>query len=221
MKTGIILSGCGVMDGSEIHEAVLTLLYLDLAGSEVLCMAPHTDQMHVINHVSNDISLGEKRNILLESARIARGNIEDISSIHAANIDALVFPGGFGAAKNLCTFATDGVDCQVDPQVERLIYEMLDAKKPIGALCIAPALIARVLGKRGLKVKLTIGNDPDVAKALNSMGALHIDCPVNETIVDDNYRIVTSPAYMLAKSIKEVAESVQALVKEIVKFTEK
>lgn len=218
MKTGVALSGCGVKDGSEIHEAVLALLFLDQAGAEVLCMAPDSDQMHVMNHLTDEPVQGESRNVLLESARIARGNIRSMNSVNAGDIDSLVFPGGFGAAKNLCTFATDSTDCRVHPQVERLINEMVDAKKPVGALCIAPVLIARVLGKRGLKVKVTVGNDPGVAKAINAMGAVHVNCPVNEAVVDETYRVVTSPAYMLANNIKEVADSADALVKGLMKL---
>ena len=218
MKTGVVLSGCGVMDGSEIHEAVLTLLCLDQSGSEILCMAPHIEQSQVVNHLSNEVMDSENRNILLESARIARGSIHNIASIHADDIDALVFPGGFGAAKNLCSFADDGPDCRVNPETERLICEMLDAKKPIGALCIAPVLIAKVAGKRGLAVKVTIGRDPDTSHAIKAMGAVHEECPVNRAVIDTTHKIVTSPAYMLAQSIKEVSESVHALVQGILQL---
>ncbi len=213
MKAGVVLSGCGYMDGSEIHEAVFTLLHLDLAGVEVQCMSPEGNQLHVVNHISNEICKDASRDMLLESARIARGNIVNISSINVADIDVLVFPGGFGAAKNLCTFATDGATCRVNKQVEEIINKMLDAHKPIGALCIAPALLARVTGKTGLQIKVTIGNDREVAEAIHAMGALHVDCPVSEAIIDETHKIVTSPAYMLAQSIKDVSESAHALVK--------
>jgi len=215
MKAGIVLSGCGVMDGSEIHEAVLTLLHLDNKGLEAVCIAPDMNQMHVMNHVSNEPAPTEARNMLLESARIARGAVRDIAGVRAADIDALIFPGGFGAAKNLCTFAVDGPACAVNSEVERLISEMIEAKKPIGALCIAPALIARVFGKKGLNVTVTIGNDPDTARAIESMGAVHKDCPVHEAVIDEAHTVVTSPAYMLAQSIKDVDASAGALVNGI------
>ena len=216
MKTGIVLSGCGVMDGTEIHEAVLTMLHLDRAGSEAVCIAPDADQMHVVNHISNEAIDGERRNMLLESARIARGAVRDICTIQAGDIDALVFPGGFGAAKNLCTFAIHGKDCSVDRQVERLIMEMYEAGKPVGALCIAPVLVARVLGGNGHGVSVTIGNDKGVAEAIRAMGAVHVEAPVHEAVVDPACRVVTSPAYMLATGIKEVSESARAMVDGLV-----
>ena len=201
-----------------LHRAVLTLLCLDQSGSEILCMAPNIEQLQVVDHVSNEAMGEKKRNILVESARIARGNIHDIASIHADTIDSLVFPGGFGAAKNLCSFADDGPDCRVNPETERLICEMLDTNKPIGALCIAPVLIAKVAGKKGLNVKVTIGRDPDTSRAIEAMGAVHEECPVNRAVIDSTHRIVTSPAYMLAQSIKEVSESVHALVQGILQL---
>jgi enhancing lycopene biosynthesis protein 2 len=155
-KVGVVLSGCGVYDGSEIHEATLTLLYLDRAGAEIVCMAPDVAQMEVVNHVKGE-SAGEKRNVLQESSRIARGAIKDIKDVKSRDLDALVFPGGFGAAKNLCNFATKGAECSVNPEVERLIKEMHAEKKPIGFECISPVIAARVLG--GFNPQLTIGND--------------------------------------------------------------
>ena len=215
MKTGVLLSGSGVMDGSEIHEAVLTLLHLDRKGVDIICMAPDDSQTRIVDHSSNEIINTGERNMLVESARIARGNIKMISAISADQIDALILPGGFGAAVNLCSFADNGPACSVRPDVEKLINEMIDSKKPVGALCIAPALLARVLGKRGIRAKVTIGNDPDTAAAINKMGAEHINCPVNQAVIDKTHRVVTSPAYMLAKSIKEVDESAAALVEGI------
>lgn len=216
MKAGVVLSGCGVMDGSEIHEAVLTMLCLDKAGCEILAIAPDENQKHVVNHHSNNTIEGESRNMLQESARIARGNIQPVGSIHANSIDTLVFPGGFGAAKNLCNFTDKGPECLVDPGIENLINEMMDKNKSLGALCIAPVIIARVLGSKGCRVRLTIGNDPEVAAAINTMGAEHIDCPYNKAVTDKQYNVVTSPAYMLAKSIKEVEDSVNAMVNELI-----
>jgi enhancing lycopene biosynthesis protein 2 len=216
-KVGVVLSGCGVMDGSEIHEAVATLLALDRAGAEVLCMAPNVPQMHVVNHVTGEPT-GETRNVLEESARIARGNIEDIARVRAEQLDALVFPGGYGAAKNLCDFATKGTDCSVQPEVERLVLEMYEARKPIGAICIAPALIARILGRKAEGLELTIGKDPDTAAKLEAMGARHVPKEVHEVHVDEKNRVVTTPAYMLAQRIGEAAEGIERLVQEVLRL---
>lgn len=213
-KVGVVLSGCGVFDGSEIHEAVLTLLALDRQGMDVVCMAPDVAQMHVVNHLTQEAA-DESRNVLVESARIARGAIKNINDVRAADLDALMFPGGFGAAKNLCDFATKGVECDVHPQVERLIKEMLEAKKPVAAVCIAPALLARVTGKLGLQAQMTIGTDAETAKALENMGAEHIACQVRDVAVDREQKIITGPAYMLGTRISEVAEGIENVVKEL------
>jgi len=211
-KVGVVLSGCGVYDGSEIHEAVITLLTLDRAGVEAVCMAPDVDQMHVINHLKGEPVEGESRNVLVESARIARGNIRDIATVKAADIDALIFPGGFGAAKNLCDFAVKGADCEVNPEVARLIREIVAAKKPLGAICIAPAMVARVLGSDQLDTELTIGNDADTAAAVNKMGITHVDCPCSSFVIDRENKIVSTPAYMLAGGIAEAAEGIEKTV---------
>jgi len=162
-KVGVVLSGSGVFDGAEIHEATLTLLFLDKAGAEIICMAPNIDQMHVVNHIKGEAT-GEKRNVLVESSRIARGAIKDMKEVKAGDLDALIFPGGFGAAKNLCDFAFKQENCQVNQDVERIIQEMYDAGKPQGFICIAPVLAARVLGS--FHPCLTIGNDPSTAALL-------------------------------------------------------
>jgi enhancing lycopene biosynthesis protein 2 len=214
-KIGVVLSGCGVYDGAEIHEAVLTLLALDRKGADVICMAPDISQAHVINHRTGKESPGEMRNVLTESARIARGDIRDIASVAAADIDALVFPGGFGAAKNLCDFAFKGPDCSVEPEVQRLVEEMLDARKPIAAVCIAPALLARVMGAANLPGRLTIGTDAETGKAIEAMGGVHVSCPVNEFVVDNELKIISSPAYMLGQSISEVAEGIDKTIDEL------
>jgi len=210
-KVGVVLSGCGVYDGSEIHEAVITLLALDRAGAEAFCMAPDVDQMHVVNHLTGEVAAGESRNVLVESARIARGNIVDIKSVTVADYDALILPGGFGAAKNLCDFAVNGPDCSVHPEVARLLKETVKGRKPLGAVCIAPALLARVLGS-DFAPSLTIGSDTGTAEAVQKMGATHIDCPVREVIVDREHKIVTSPAYMLAGRISEAADGIEKTV---------
>lgn len=221
MKAGVLLSGSGVMDGSEIHEAVLTLLHLDKNNLDIICMAPNQNQTRVVNHSSNEITKTDTRNMLAESARIARGEIKDLSAIDSEEIDMLILPGGFGAAVNLCSFADEGPSCSVNPEVEKLVNEMIDKNKPIGALCIAPALIARIFGKREIKVQLTIGNDPDTANAINKMGAEHIDCPVSRAIIDRKNRVVTAPAYMLAKNITDVELSVKAMIEGILEILKK
>lgn len=214
-KVGVVLSGCGVFDGSEIHEAVLTLLALDRQGVEIVCMAPNVNQMHVVNHLTQGTT-DETRNVLVESARIARGKIKDIQDVKAEDIDALMFPGGFGAAKNLCNFATNGAECDTNPDVERLVKEILEAKKPLAAVCIAPALLAKITGKQGLKAKLTIGTDEETANALESMGADHVACQVTEVAVDKEHKIITGPAYMLGTRISEVADGIENVVQELV-----
>lgn len=212
---GVVLSGCGVFDGSEIHEAVLTLYFLRREGARVLFMAPERDQLHVINHLTGEEMTDQKRNVLIESARIARGEIQDVRDVHEDQIDALIFPGGFGAAKNLCNFALKGEECSVDGDVERLVGEMRHAGKPIGSICIAPALLARILGEKD-GAKLTIGTDKDTAEKIESMGSTHIECPVDDFIVDEEKKIVTTPAYMLAQDITETAAGIEKLVVKIV-----
>lgn len=217
-KIGVVLAGCGVYDGAEIHEAVITLLAIDRAGAEAVCMAPNIEQMHVVNHLTGEVAEGEKRNVLVEAARIARGKIRDIATVKAGDIDALILPGGFGAAKNLCNFAVKGPECEVSPEVARLVREIVKAKKPLAAVCIAPALVARVLGDEKLAHKLTIGTDQGTAQALEAMGAQHVACPVNEFIVDEKNKIVSSPAYMLAGRISEAAEGIEKTVRVVLEM---
>jgi enhancing lycopene biosynthesis protein 2 len=217
-KVGVILSGCGVYDGSEIHEAVLILLALDRAGVEAVCMAPDIEQMHVVNHLTGNVESGQKRNVLVESARIARGKIRDIRTVKAAELDALIFPGGFGAAKNLCNFAVKGTDCTVDPEVARLVREIVAAKKPLAAVCIAPALISKVLGDDSIAHKLTIGTDEETAQALEKMGSKHVSCPVREFVIDKENKLVSTPAYMLAGRISEAAEGIEKTVKALLEM---
>ena len=209
-KVGVILSGCGVYDGAEIHESVITLLALDRAGAEVVICAPDIEQMHVINHHTGEVAEGESRNVRIEAARIARGPVADVAEIDAGDLDALILPGGFGAAKNLCTFAVAGADCEIDPGVAALVREVHALGKPIAAVCIAPALLAKVLGTEG--PKLTIGNDAGTAGAMEAMGATHVACPVTEFVIDRERKLVTSPAYMLAGNISEAAEGIEKTV---------
>ncbi|OIX30984.1 isoprenoid biosynthesis protein ElbB [Yersinia ruckeri] len=210
-RVGVVLSGCGVFDGAEIHESVLTLLALDRAGVEAVCFAPDKPQLHVINHLSGEVS-AEVRNVLVESARIARGHIQPLSAANSDNLDALIVTGGFGAAKNLSSFATEGSACSVDQDLYKLVQKMHKADKPIGFMCIAPALLPKLLGDR---VRLTIGNDIDTAESIESMGGEHIVCPVDDVVVDAEHKVVTTPAYMLAGSISEAATGIDKLVAKV------
>jgi enhancing lycopene biosynthesis protein 2 len=215
LKIGVLLSGCGVFDGSEIHEAVLTLLALDRAGVEVICMAPDVEQYHVINHITQEVT-DEKRNVLIESARIARGNIKNLKDVRVTDIDGLIIPGGFGAVKNLSDFAIKGPYATVHPEVQRLLDEVLSAQKPIGALCIAPATLTKALS--GKTPEVTIGNDASTASAIESMGGVHRNCTVDMIHVDKSNNIVTTPAYMLGPSIKDVAVGIEKLVIKVVEL---
>lgn len=214
-KIGVVLSGCGVYDGSEIHEAVLTLLAIDRNGAEAVCMAPDME-LSVVDHLTGQPT-GEKRNVLVESARIARGKIRNIATVRGAELDAIIFPGGFGAAKNLCDFAIKGAGASVQTEVARLLQEMAAGGKPIGAICIAPALVAATLGKDHAP-ELTIGNDADTAAAINATGSRHVSCPVAEFVLDSKNRIVSTPAYMLAERIGEAAEGIEKAVKAVIEM---
>ncbi len=213
MKAGIVLSGCGVFDGAEIHESVALLLALSENGVEAVCLAPESEQHHVIDH-RNGNATGEKRSVLAEAARIARGAIRNLEEVSASDFDMLIFPGGYGVVKNLCTFAFDGPDCRVHPQAERIIREFYTAAKPIGAICIAPALVAKVLEGRGLR--LTIGSEAETARAVESLGHTHVVCDVHAVCVDKKNRVVSTPAYMLARNIGEAASGIRKLVTEMI-----
>lgn len=214
-KIGVILSGCGFRDGSEIHEAVCALLAIDQAGAEAVCMAPDIE-LNEMNHCSMELT-GAKRRVLMESARIARGKIKNISEVQAAELDALVLPGGFGAALNLCDFGLKGAAASVNPEVARLTREIHAARKPIGAICIAPALIAAILGNEAAPT-LTIGTDPATAAEVEKTGAKHQNCPANDIVIDQANKIVTTPAYMLAGRISEVYEGIGKCVKAVVEM---
>ncbi len=212
---GVLLSGCGKNDGSEIHEAVLTLLFLDRAGANIMCMAPDIEQRDVINHLTGEAA-DEKRNVLVESARIARGDIKNIKDVRAKDIDALVIPGGFGAAKNLCDFAIKGEDATVDPDVQSLLNGLAARGKPIGAICIAPVAVAKAISEK--KPEVTIGSDIGVAGAIEAMGGRHKECAVDMIILDRKNRIVTTPAYMLGPGIKDVASGIEKLANKIMEM---
>jgi enhancing lycopene biosynthesis protein 2 len=204
----VILSGCGFLDGTEIHEAVISLLALNRAGATVQCAAPSKVQMHVVNHLTGDVVSGEQRNVLVESARIARGQIIPLSEVSPADYDAVFLPGGFGAAKNLSNLAVAGPDGAADPDLTRVLKDFHAAGKPIGAVCIAPAVVVMTLGKG----KVTIGSDPGTAGAIGAMGGSHTDCPVTEHHVDTANKIVTAPAYMCDASIADVAAGIEKAV---------
>jgi enhancing lycopene biosynthesis protein 2 len=210
-KVGVILSGCGVFDGSEIQEASATLIALAQHGIEYQCMAPDRE-LDVIDHRTQQPT-GEKRNVLTESARIARGEIVDLGEVNGADYDALLLPGGFGAAKNLCTFAMNGPDCDVDPQVDRVLREANAAGKPIGLICIAPALGAKVFGDKGVKV--TIGHDEGTAAAVSQTGATHVGADAESIVVDEDQNIISTPAYMEAQNPAQVYAGISALVENI------
>jgi len=213
-KVAVILSGCGVFDGAEIHESVLTLLALEENHAEYQCFAPDIEQYHVINHLTGD-EMPEKRNVLVESARIARGNIKPVSELNVDEFDALIFPGGFGAAKNLCDFAFKGKDCNVEPSVLKAAKAFAEANKPVGFICIAPAMIPKIYGEQ---VALTIGNDEQTATAIEAMGGEHVCCPVSEFVVDEKHKVVSTPAYMLAGNISEAASGIRRLVAKVLEL---
>ncbi|WP_029009532.1 isoprenoid biosynthesis glyoxalase ElbB [Azospirillum halopraeferens] len=212
LRFGVVLAGCGVFDGAEIHEAVCTLLAIDRIGGEAKCYAPDVDQAHVVNHLTGEVT-AERRNVLIEAARIARGKITPLAAFNAEDVDVLIFPGGFGAAKNLCDFAFKGADCAVNPDVESAVRAMKAAGKPIGALCIAPAILARLMGGEG--VELTIGSDAETAAALQAMGARHTATTHCEVVVDRASKIVTAPCYMLDASVSQIADGAANAVKAL------
>ena len=213
-KVAVILSGCGVYDGAEIHESVIALLRLSQRGAQVQCFAPDMPHHHVINHLTG-AEMTENRNVLVEAARIARGQIRDVAELDPADFDALVIPGGFGAAKNLSDFAFKGASCTVQSDVRRAARGFAAAHKPVGLMCIAPAMAARIFGAG---VQCTIGHDPDTAATLGSMGAEHVDCAVDEIVVDAQHKLVTTPAYMLAKTLAEAASGINKLVDRVLEL---
>jgi enhancing lycopene biosynthesis protein 2 len=206
----VVLSGCGVYDGAEIHESVLTLLALDQQGVDYQCFAPDVDQHHVINHLNGE-EMDQRRNVLVEAARIARGDIKPLGEFSADEYDAMVFPGGFGAAKNLSSFAIDGAECTVEKSVVRAVQAMHEQGKPIAALCISPVLIARLLPQ----ARVTIGQDDGTAKAIEAMGGVHIKSGHGDVVVDEKLNLITSPCYMLDASISQIAEGASNTVKTL------
>ena len=212
-RFAVIFAGCGVFDGTEIQEATLTLLAIAKAGGCYNCFAPDKEQVHVINHLTGELMNGE-RNVLIESARIARGKIKPLNLYEPENFDAVIFPGGFGVAKNLCSLAFEGSDCTVDPEVELAVIASVEACIPIGALCIAPALIAKILPG----AIVTIGNDPETIKTIESMGGTHHEANHTEVVIDEKYKLVTSPCYMLDSQILQIMEGTENVVNELIKL---
>ena len=214
-KVAVILSGCGVYDGTEIHESVLTLLRLDQRGASVSCFAPNIEQLHVINHLTGE-TMEPSRNVLVESARIARGQVQDVRELNAQDFDALIIPGGFGAAKNLSDFALKGAQITVQADVLAAAQAFARAKKPVGLMCIAPTMAAHIYGAG---VNCTIGNDEGTANAINALGAVHQECAVGDVIEDEAHKLITTPAYMLGQSIAEIAGGINKLVDRVLELS--
>ena len=203
----VILAGCGNKDGAEIHEATLTLWAIHRHGADYQCYAPDKKQHHVLNHITGE-EMAEERNVLIEAARIARGNIKSLAQFDATAHDILIMPGGFGAAKNLCTYAFAGPECTVDDAVAAAVRAMHAAKKPIGALCIAPVILARLLPN----VMVTVGSDLQTAGNITRMGARHQKTTHGEIAVDTANRVVTTPCYMLDARVDQIGEGAERLV---------
>ena len=212
-KFAVLLSGCGVFDGAEIHEATLSLLAISRQGASYEIFAPDINQYHVINHITGE-EMDETRNVLVESARIARGKIKDLKEFNPSSFDGLLLPGGFGAAKNLSTWAFEGANATVLPEVEKAITGMVALRKPVGALCISPVILAKILGK----VHLTIGDDEGTIDAIESLGSIHVQTTHGEVVVDPDFNLVTTPCYMLDATISQVAEGANNVVDAMIKL---
>lgn len=215
-KFAVILCGCGPMDGSEIHESTMTFLAIDRNECSYTIFAPDANQYHVVDHYAKQPAEGETRSMLTEAARIARGDIHPITEYKAEDFDGLIFPGGFGVAKNLFTYAIDGIKAKVLPDVERVIRETYALKKPIGALCIAPVLLAKVLGD----ITITVGTDPKTIADVEKMGAHHINTQQTEVISDKANMIFSSPCYMLPATIADIADCAENLIQAILENIE-
>jgi enhancing lycopene biosynthesis protein 2 len=219
MKTvGVVLAGCGFLDGAEIYESVLTLLQLDKLGVAYQCLAPDLPQMHVVNHATGQPT-GESRSVLVEAARIARGKIAPLDNSWVDTLDAVIFPGGFGAAKNYCDFATKGEACSIQPVVESFMRAMIQAHKPVGAICISPVVLARALRGTDVHATLTLGTQSGAAAAAEAFGARHVVCEVTDCVIDHEHLIVTTPAYMYDARIADVDHGIEKLVKQVVHLT--
>ncbi len=216
-KIGVLLSGCGFLDGAEIRESVLTLLALDKLRErhphEVVMFAPNIPQHHVVDHLVKTPVDGQ-RNVLAESARIARGNILDLAKVNPSELAGLIMPGGYGVAKNLCSFAFKGAAGEVNPAVRSLVEGLHASRRPIGAVCIAPALVALVLGRHGVEV--TIGNDRETAAEIAKTGARHQECEVHDICVDATHKVVSTPAYMFdGAPMHRIGEGIEKCVAQV------
>lgn len=216
-KVGVVLSGCGAQDGAEIHESVIALLALDRAGANVTIMAPDMNQFHVINHLDGEI-MNTSRNVLIEAARIARGKIVDVATKTGNEFDAVIFPGGTGMAKNIFDYAMTGPKCTVIRDVQRLVMEILDAGKPLGAICIAPVMVAKVLQKMGRSGIVTGGYNEQITADIQAMGIKTEPAKAYEIVVDEQNKIVTTPAYVEAQSIQQAAEGIEKLIKKVLEL---
>ena len=211
-KIAVILSGCGVFDGAEIHESTLLLLALDQANIEYQCIAPDVEQLHVVNHISGQPMENESRNVLIEAARISRGNVLNVVDANATDYDGVIVPGGFGAAKNLSDFAVSGADMAMNADIKGFLQALHRQNKPIGLICIAPVMAPLIFGAG---VECTIGKDLETAAMITAMGGKHVECAVTDIVVDEANKLVTTPAYMLAERISEAAEGINKLVKKV------
>jgi len=217
-KIGVVLSGCGHKDGSEIHEAVFTLQALDKSDVDVIIMAPDMDQFHVINHLNGEEEISESRNILVESARIARGEVVDVATISGQQLDALIFPGGTGMAKNIFDYSMAGINCTVIPDVQRLVVEVLEANKPLGAICIAPVMVAKILEYLGRTGTVTGGFNDNINNDIKAMGINTIEVGAEDIVVDEENKIVTTPAYVEANSMREAFIGIEKLVNKVLEL---
>lgn len=216
-KVGVLLSGCGVQDGSEIHEVVLTMLHLDKNGQEIIPIAPNILQSQVIDHLAGKEMERENRDVLVEAARIARGDIKTISELKTNKLDALILPGGAGAIKNLTNYALMPEECKINKQTQQLILEMIEKKRPVGAICIAPLVVARALIDTDYKPEVTVGYESEPANYIEEeLNAVHIKAEVDEVVVDEELNLFTTPAYMLAESIGEVEQGINKLITRMI-----
>uniref|UniRef100_A0A3Q2XS25 Zgc:162944 n=2 Tax=Hippocampus comes TaxID=109280 RepID=A0A3Q2XS25_HIPCM len=220
-RVAVVLAGCGVYDGSEIHEASSILVHLSRGGASVNMFAPNVEQMHVVDHAKGEPTQ-EKRNVLVESARLARGNIQDLSKLSVKDHDAIIFPGGFGAAKNLCTWAVKGKDCSVNSEVKAVLEAFHSEGKPIGLCCISPVLAAKVFP--GCEVTVGLENDDkypnttDTAAAINQLGCKHMSTAVSQSHVDHKNKLVTTCAFMCDAPIHEVFDGIGSMVQGVLKL---
>ncbi|EKO3580133.1 isoprenoid biosynthesis glyoxalase ElbB [Vibrio metschnikovii] len=213
-KIAVILSGCGVFDGAEIHESVLALYAIEKQGAQWACFAPNVEQTQVVNHLTGEI-MSETRNVLVESARLTRGKVQDIAELNVQDFDALLLPGGFGVAKNLSNFATKGANCTLNEQVAKVCHAFAQSGKPAGYLCISPALIPLIYPTG---VEGTIGHDQQTANAFNQMGGEHVNCPVDDYVYDQRHNVLSTPAYMLAENLSQAALGIDRLIKRLIQL---